>query len=436
VVTKKYFKKIPRLLIPIVTVLGILTVSIAVILYGRGYRFSFQQKPQISSTGLVSATSDPAGAQVIIDGILKTATNNSFNIMPGWYTVTISKEGYIPWQKKLRIQGEVVTQADAFLFPKTPSLSPLTSFGIVNPTLSPDGTKIAYIIPYIPGVTEGPQLKNTGLWVYELVDRPLGFNRDQRQVASYDSVFGFTDAKLTWSADSMQILAYDGSSYRLYQTNKLNDYTNVTSTVETIQEQWQQETEKRNLQKLASFKQTFVDIATSSGILIGFSPDETKVLYEATASATLPRIIIPPLIGANPTEEERTIKPGRYYVYDAKEDKNYFLLETKELKPLTTPLPSERTQGKPTPRNSQPTTLNQLQTPPIHWFPTNRHLVILLPGKVDILEYDRTNWTTVYAGPFSDGFLAPWPNGSRIILMTNLNPGVNNLPNLYTVNLR
>jgi len=72
----------------------------------------------------------------------------------------------------------------------------------------------------------------------------------------------------------------------------------------------------------------------------------------------------------------------------------------------------------------------------IHWFPTNRHLVLTLPGKIDIMEYDRTNWVTVYAGPFVDGFIVPWPNGSRIIVMTNLNPGVSLLPNLYTVNLR
>ena len=73
---------------------------------------------------------------------------------------------------------------------------------------------------------------------------------------------------------------------------------------------------------------------------------------------------------------------------------------------------------------------------PVYWFPTSRHLVLTLPGKIDIMEYDRTNWVTVYSGPFVDGFMAPWPGGSRIIIMTNLNPGVSAIPNLYTVNLR
>jgi hypothetical protein len=94
----------------------------------------------------------------------------------------------------------------------------------------------------------------------------------------------------------------------------------------------------------------------------------------------------------------------------------------------------------PTPRFARTTTkvLPKVKQPayPIRWFPTSRHLVIAMEGKIDILEYDRTNWVTVYAGPFIDGFMMPYPNGSRIIVLTNLNAGVSKYPNLYTVNLR
>src|SRR3990172_5310980 len=65
-----------------------------------------------------------------------------------------------------------------------------------------------------------------------------------------------------------------------------------------------------------------------------------------------------------------------------------------------------------------------------------RNLVLTFDCKIDIMEYDRTNWVTVYQGPFAEGFIAPWPNGSRIIILTNLNPRVSAPPNLYTVNLR
>jgi hypothetical protein len=52
------------------------------------------------------------------------------------------------------------------------------------------------------------------------------------------------------------------------------------------------------------------------------------------------------------------------------------------------------------------------------------------------MEYDRTNWTTLYSGPFDGSFLAPWPGGGRLVILTNLNPGQAKLPNLYTLNLR
>ena len=170
---------------------------------------------------------------------------------------------------------------------------------------------------------------------------------------------------------------------------------------------------------------------------MAFSPDETKILYEATRSATIPQIINPPLVATNPTEEKRAIEPGKIYVYDSREDKNFLVLDKSEL-----PQPAVSASPTPSPRgrtnvNPSPTLItNSLQPVNVYWFPTNRHLVLTLPGKVDIMEYDRTNWVTVYAGPFVEGFIAPWPNGSRIIIMTNLNPGQSTLPNLYTVNLR
>jgi len=76
----------------------------------------------------------------------------------------ISKEGYISWQKKVRVQGEVVTRADAFLFPTNPSLSPLTTLGVERPILSPDGKKVAYIIP--DGHLDGSLTKKAGLWAW------------------------------------------------------------------------------------------------------------------------------------------------------------------------------------------------------------------------------------------------------------------------------
>ncbi|MCX6794147.1 MAG: PEGA domain-containing protein, partial [Candidatus Gottesmanbacteria bacterium] len=363
--------KFRSIFISIVTLCAIVSAAAVVIAYGRGYRLDFQ-KSSLKPTGLISATSDPVGAQVQVDGTLKTATNNSFGIDPGFYTVRITKESYIPWEKKIRVQGEVVSAISAFLFPTNPSLSPLTTLGIANPLLSADGTKVAYVIPTTAVA------KKTGLWYYELSEGPLGRNRDPIQLDSTNG-FDFTTSTITWSPDATQLLVENTTASRLYTLGKPNTPTDVTFTRKTLLSDWDAAKIDTEKQKLAAFKPTIVNMATSSAKIISFSPDETKILYEATASATIPQVINPPLIGTNSTTEDRAIKPGKLYVYDSKEDKNYFLLDKKEL-------PATKT----------------LATAPLHWFPTSKHLLLTLQGKIDVMEYDRTNWITIYSGPFVD----------------------------------
>lgn len=426
------FKKVRSILIPFVTFFTILTVSAGIIAYSRGYRLDFTKKT-LNPTGLLSLTSDPVGAQVYINEELKTATNNPVAVGPGWHKVKIAKEGYMDWEKSVRVQGEVVTRADAFLFPTNPSLSPLTTLGIENPVLSPDGTRIAYAVPILADSKDTLRSKKAGLWVYELADRPLGRNRDPQQLAQSDNLFNFATSLIIWSPDSTEILADNTKTQRLYQVNKSNTYSDVTMTKTALFLQWSDERQTKERAKLTAFPQEIINLATTSAKIISFSPDETKLLYEATRSATLARVIDPSLIGTNSTEEERSIQPGKLYVYDIKEDKNYFLLDKKEL-PMLKPTPT------PTKKNKAATTSYELPAMsyqlPIFWFPTSRHFVLLLPDKVDVMEYDRTNWITVYSGPFVDGFLAPWPTGSRLIVMTNLNPTTQSHPNLYTINLR
>ena len=221
---------------------------------------------------------------------------------------------------------------------------------------------------------------------------------------------------IRWSPDSTQIMVATKSAVRLYNTNRTDDFE-IVAGEETVVSEWKAASTIRLRQQLAAFKQPIIDIATSSARILSLSPDESKILYEATAAATIPPVMIPPLIGTNPTPEEREIKPGRIYVYDSREDKNYFVLDKKEL-PVPTPSPSPQTKraaASPTTPAGQLTSVeNDL---PIYWFPTSRHLTLALEGKIDILEFDRTNWVTVYSGPFIEGFIAPWPNGSRVIII-------------------
>lgn len=429
-------KNLKLLLPPFLSLCIILITSAIIIAYGRGYRPNQPGNGNsiVRSTGLLSTTSDPVGAQVFVDGVLKTATNNSFNIDPGKRTVRIAKEGYLPWQKDVVIEQEIVSRADAWLFPINPSLSPLTNTGVITPTLSDDGNRIAYLVP--PRDNSQDSVESSGLWVYDLVDNPLGFNRAQRKVAAWVPAWADVPPEITWSPDSQQLLLATLNEIRLYTVSRLNEFTVVTDQEDTLYQEWQKDRQTKQLQQLSAIKQPFINLATSSANIVAFSPDETKILYEATQAATLPLIIDPPLVGTNSIPDIRSVEPGKLYVYDSKEDKNYFLLDLGEVVPPTpTPTRTTRPRVTPTPTISAAVPTRRKQYP-VRWFPTSRHLVLTLDGKIDILEYDRTNWVTVYAGPFQDNFVAPWPGGSRLIIVSNLNPGASPLPNLFTVSLR
>jgi dipeptidyl aminopeptidase/acylaminoacyl peptidase len=393
--------------ITILTVCIILFVSGLIIVYGRGYRFNAKEK-SFGSTGLMSVTSDPTGAAITIDNKKVGATNTTVTIKPGWYTVNISKEGYQSWEKKIRVQGEVVVSTHAVLFPTNPSLSAITTAGVASPILSPDGSKLAFTMPTTLDATNGADLVDRGgVWILDLIDKPLGLNRDAKQLIKAKAL-DTTNATLTWSPDSKLLLVdvptkRSVSSY-LLETDRLNDYAKPLYEKETTMKEWAEQKLIKEKEKLLTLSPHITTIATSSMNIISFSPDENKILYEATKSATIPQIIIPGLLGTNSTEETRTIIPKTLYVYDIKEDKNYPIGMSKD--------------------------------PVLQWLPNGRQLLTAGNNKIDVIDYDGTNRKTVYAGPFWDSFVAPWTNASKLIILTNLNPSASTLPNLYAVNIK
>jgi len=391
----------------IFTVCIILLVSGIIIAYGRGYRFDTKQK-SFGSTGIISVTSDPTGATITIDSKKVGATNTTVTIKPGWYTVGISKEGYQSWEKKIRVQGEVVVSSHAVLFPSNPSLSAITTGGIASPVLSPDGSKLAFTMPSTLDATNGAQLVDRGgVWVLDLIDKPLGFNRDAKQLLKATAL-DTTNATLTWSPDSKELLIdiptrLATASY-LLEADKLNDYAKPLYEKQTTMNNWGIQEQTKEKEKLLTLSPDLTTIATSAMRIISFSPNENKIFYEATATATIPTIITPPLIGTNSTEEKRTIIPNTLYVYDIKEDKNYILGNAKTLI--------------------------------LQWLPNSRQLITAGNNKIDVLDFDGTNRKTVYAGPFWDSFVAPWTDASKLVILTNLNPSASTLPNLYAINIK
>ena len=392
----------------IITGVVLTTATYFLVRYAQGYRLTFdrgnlfsKEVVKVESTGLLAATSSPDGASVFVNGRLMSATNTTLTLQPDEYKVKIVKEGYLPWEKTIKLQKEVVTQVQALLFPGAPRLDPLTSTGVSNPTPDPTGSRIAY------AVASASALSKNGIFVLDMSTRPIFPIRNNALQSADDTLDTLSASHLSWSPDGRELLLSLKNAQYLIRASEFNTRPlNITAALEETKVQWEKETNDQEKAKLESLQPKLSEFIQEHFSIISWSNDSTKILYEASDSAKLPQFLDSPYVGANSQPEDRDINKNRLYVYDTKEDKNFFIKEADPNMPL-----------------------------PI-WFPDNRHLVLIEEREIKMIEYDGTNKTTVYSGPFEGNFVYPWPDGSRLVILTSLNPQSGVGPNLYTINLK
>ena len=189
------------------------------------------------------------------------------------------------------------------------------------------------------------------------------------------------------------------------------------------------------------------------------------MLYTATAQVTIPDNLIPALPATNSQPQERSLQIGGIYIYDLKEDKNFRLdqetrpaelenqfsdqiklvetIENSQTVIDTTPISSPSAFQKLQSQGSTATTIAafKLQYTPLNlsgyqWFPTSTHLIINKPAGIEVVEYDGTNRATLYSGPRDDSFVYPWPDGSKLLISTNLGADESVPMNLYAITIK
>lgn len=385
----------------------ITVVAVGAIAYGRGYRITRDETGRniVAGTGLLVLTSVPDGARAFVDDELVTATDNTVNLKPGTYKVRIEKDGYFVWEKQIEIKNERVTETNALLFPKAPQLTNLTTNGATNPVTDMERKIVAYTV-----ASASSELN--GIYVMNLNRGILPFGDGSRQIAN-NLIDNFSDSKIEVSPDGLQLLATieavsTGSSRTyLLNTNEFNaSPLLVTTTVDEIRDEWKEESLTFKNERIKALPRRVQGLFSQYFENPLFSPEEDKVLYTASISATLPIVINPPIPSTNSTPETRTLIEGNIYVYNIKDDKNYLLKDVQN--------------------NTAPEYI---------WHPANRHLYFIEDNRINTIEYDGFNKTTVYAGPFIGEFVTPSSDGTGIVILTNFNDPTNP-PNLYKVIFR
>ncbi len=370
--------------------------------YARGYRLNIETlltkgSLQFAPNGILVIKSEPDGASVFINGDLKTATNATISLSPGTYDVEIKKDGFFTWSKRMVIEKEIVTNANVSLFKNIPSLSPTTFFGAQNPVVSKDGTKIAFLV--LPKADENKD--KAGLWTLDTFNFPLGFTNEPKRITDGD----LTNATYTFSPDNRQIMLSISNSIFILDSGSFTPQTeriNVSARKDEILKEWAAIKKTKEISLTRNLPVDLNDILTRRSSDFIFSPDENMIMYTASSSGTLPENLIKQLPGASTQTQERNVQPGRTYVYDIKEDRNFAIGE---------------------------------QTQTLRWMPSSRHLLLAQEGQVVIMDYDGTNKQVVYSGSYFAPFAFPFTNATKLLILTNLG-GASATPNLYTLTVK
>lgn len=102
-----------RLGILVGAVVFFLILAPIVLLYTAGYRYN-SKKQRIEKVGIIFVRSRPSGADIYLNGKLRTETTPARlrNLLPGNYTVGITKKNYTLWEKTLPVESERTTFAE------------------------------------------------------------------------------------------------------------------------------------------------------------------------------------------------------------------------------------------------------------------------------------------------------------------------------------
>ncbi|OGK44370.1 hypothetical protein A2957_00285 [Candidatus Roizmanbacteria bacterium RIFCSPLOWO2_01_FULL_38_11] len=379
-------------------------VLMAVIALARGYRPNITER-KLESTGILVASSSPDGAKVYVNGKLEGATNSNVIVKPGMYDIEIKKDGYTPWKKRLSIKGELVIKTDALLLPQNPSLSPVTSLGVIKALTSPSGDKVIIL-------SDSGDVEKDGIYLLENNRNPLSIINPLKILILKTHLpqnINLNSVEVEFSPDEKEMLitveGIDSQSlsrvYLISSEEKTLKPIDVTASVDTIRLAWEKENQKILSRSLATLKKPLNKIAPDIFDVVTFSPNEEKILYRAVKDFEIPLVIKPRLIARNQSPEMRSIQKGNLYMYDSKEDMNF------EIKNTESPL----------------------------WYPDSSHLVIQGKDNISIMDYDGTNSRVVYSGPFEKKFVEVTKDGKLFILL-NLNSQKGTLPDLYSVGIR
>jgi hypothetical protein len=378
------------------------------IFLAKGYRYQ-TDTGTFSGTGIISVTSLPDQASVYLDGHLTTATDDNITSLPPKnYKVRIVKEGYIPWEKDIEVSQGLVSEIKATLYRSIPTIYPITYSGVDYAVLSPDNLKLMYIIPN--GLEGGLAAeRRSGIWVWVMSSQNgigIGTGDQQRQIVQSNGV-DYSQAKYRWSPDSSQIFVDLPDRKLLLDINGLNDVPrDITANYQATLKSWDLTESQTRLTKLSQIENVELRKTASDSASLKWSPDETKILY---------------------TDKDGNFKLNDlslFKQFDLPKASSYsFLPDSKHLVMVERESEANiKSQGLSSPKPSPSGNLTIKEQ--------------FAQSRISIIETDGTNRAEIYYGSVEPNVVVPWPDNSRLVVISSFPTQTASQPNLYGINLK
>jgi hypothetical protein len=210
------------------TLIGLAALVLIFVAEGYGY----DPNKGVNQSGLVFFNSNPAGANIYLNGPLQSSqTNTKFNLLGGTYNASVQKTNYIDWNKTINVVGGTVTYYDYIrLFPKN---IPTSSIGTLESapawvSQSPNGQWL---------VMQPSNLK-ADLSVLDITNPkngPKTITLPQSIVLSESANFG-TFSLVEWADDNnhlllLQTLPSGKKEYLMIDKNNVSNSSNVSTAI-------------------------------------------------------------------------------------------------------------------------------------------------------------------------------------------------------------
>lgn len=232
---KQHSHKIRLLIGYCLMAIAIILTSVILLYQANGYGIG--SNGEIIQNGLVFLSSTPNPAQISLNGVLNTSkTNVRLQLPAGLYTVSLNRNGYVPWVRAIGVEGGSVEHFDyPFLIPSKLVSNTIQQFDATNQTVlitqSPDRRWLMVQQPQNP----------TDFFQYDTSVPPTQLSANTTTVSVPKSLVnsdttGSTWHVVQWSTDNVHVLLLhtfkSGHEYILFNrqtpTSSINLSTQLT----------------------------------------------------------------------------------------------------------------------------------------------------------------------------------------------------------------